>query len=145
VSASAFHWIEPQAGLARAGRLLRPGGWLALLSTGEHYAEPLRTALRGLWIRYNRDAAEWADEPAWLAALRETTVFGETVEASHEADLRLPAGTVAGVERTRATFLSYSAADQAAFTADLNSLLHASPYLDVVQRTFLAMAQVARS
>jgi trans-aconitate methyltransferase len=43
VSATAFHWVDPSVGPARAARLLRPGGWLALLITGERYLEPLQT------------------------------------------------------------------------------------------------------
>ena len=31
VSASAFHWIDTEVGLARAQRALRPGGWLGLV------------------------------------------------------------------------------------------------------------------
>jgi SAM-dependent methyltransferase len=27
VSATAFHWVDPGVGLAKAARLLRPGGW----------------------------------------------------------------------------------------------------------------------
>lgn len=30
ISATAFHWVAPEVGFAKAGRLLRPGGWLAL-------------------------------------------------------------------------------------------------------------------
>jgi SAM-dependent methyltransferase len=35
VSATAFHWVDSGVGLAKAARLLRPGGWLALLTTEE--------------------------------------------------------------------------------------------------------------
>ena len=142
VSATAFHWVDPGVGLAKAARLLRPGGWLALLTTGERYPEPLRTALRELWISYSRQAAGWSDQPAWLAALRETPLFGETVTAHHETALQLPAETVAGVECTRATFLSYGEKDQAGFTADLRKLLEPSSRVDLIQETFLAMAPV---
>jgi ubiquinone/menaquinone biosynthesis C-methylase UbiE len=141
VSATAFHWIDPAIGLAKAARLLRPGGWLALLSTGERYPEPLRTQLRELWIRYGHQNVTWAARPAWLAALRETSLFGPAVEAAHTRDLQLPAQTVMGVERTRATFLSYSQQDQASFTADLGMLLQPSTHVDLVQETFLAMAR----
>jgi hypothetical protein len=57
--------------------------------------------------------------------------------------LRLPAETVIGVERTRATFLSYTEQDQADFTADLNALLVPGSHIDLVQETFLAMAPTA--
>lgn len=139
VSATAFHWVDPGTGLAKAARLLRPGGWLALLTTGERYQEPLQTKLRKLWMRYSRQSA-WAEQPAWLTALRETPLFGAPVEASQARATRLPAQTVLGVERTRATFLSYSQQDQADFTADLEALLEHGSRIDVVQETFLAMA-----
>jgi len=143
VSATAFHWVDPSIGLAKAARLLRSGGWLALLTTGERYPEPLRTRLRDLWMRYSRQTGKWTDQPAWVTALRQTTLFGGTVEASHTRALRLPAQTVMGVERTRATFLSYSKQDQANFTADLRMLLKPSSHVDLVQETLLAMAPAA--
>ena len=143
VSATAFHWIDPSVGLAKAARLLRPGGWLALLSTGERYPEQLQSGLRDLWIRYSRQTGTWADQPAWLTALRESGLFGETVEASHTRALRLPAESVIGVERTRATFLSYAEQDQADFAADLKALLQPDSHIDLIQESFLAMAPVS--
>jgi hypothetical protein len=71
------------------------------------------------------------------------TLFGGTMEASHARALRLSAQTVLGVERTRATFRSYSKQDQANFTADLRTLLEPSSHIDLVQETFLAMAPAA--
>jgi SAM-dependent methyltransferase len=141
VSATAWHWVDPSVGWAKAARLLRPGGWLALLTTGEHYHEPFLAQLRGLWMRYSRQSA-WADRPAWAAGLRGSSLFGEPVEARHTRALRLPAETVIGVERTRATFLSYSEQDQAGFTADLRALLEPASDVDLTQETLLAMAQV---
>lgn len=143
VSATAFHWIDPAIGLAKAARLLRPGGWLALLTTGERYREPLRTQLRDLWSRHSRQASQWARQPAWLAALRETTLFGPAAEVTHTRDLQVPAQAILGVERTRAAFLSYSQHDQAAFTADLRALLEPATHIDLAQETLLAMAPAA--
>ena len=140
VSATAFHWIDPGVGLAKAARLLRPGGWLALLTTGERYPEPLQSRLRELWVRYSRQTGAWADQPAWLPALRDSELFGRTVEASHRTALRLSAETVLGVERTRATFLSYTERDQADFTAELTRLLGPGSAVDLIQDSFLAMA-----
>jgi hypothetical protein len=142
VSATAFHWVDPDVGFARAAQLLRPAGWLALLTTGERYPEPLRSALRELWMRYSRQTLEWTDRPAWAVALRETTLFGEVVETSHETGVRRQAKTVAGVEYTRATFLSFGETDKAGFARDLRRLLEPSPEVDLVQETFLAMAPV---
>jgi SAM-dependent methyltransferase len=143
VSATAFHWVDPSVGLPKAARLLRPGGWLALLTSGERYPEPLQSRLHELWLRYNRPSQEWTSQPAWLTGLREDGPFGPTTETQHTRALRLSAETVLGVERTRATFLSWPEPDQAAFTADLEALLEPTPHLDVVQETFLAMAPTA--
>jgi ubiquinone/menaquinone biosynthesis C-methylase UbiE len=141
VSATAFHWVDPEVGLAKAARLLRPGAWLALLTTGERYPEPLRTALRELWMRYNR-SVEWTTGPSWVAELRDAPLFGEVAETTHQTDLRLPAEAIVGVECTRATFLSFSEADQAGFAANLRRLLEPSPYVELVQETLLGMAQL---
>ena len=81
-----------------------------------------------------------ADQPAWVTALRETSLFGETVELLHTRALRLPVQAILGVERTRATFLSYSEQDQASFTAGLSALVEPSSDVDLVQETLLAMA-----
>ena len=143
VSATAFHWVDPGIGLAKGARLLRPRGWLALLTSEERYPEPLRTGLRELWMRYSRRTVRSASQPAWVAALQESALFGETVELLHTRALTVPAQTVLGVERTRATFLSYSEQDKAGFTADLSALLEPSSHVDLIQETFLAMAPVA--
>jgi ubiquinone/menaquinone biosynthesis C-methylase UbiE len=143
VSATAFHWVDPGVGLAKAARLLRPGGWLALLTTEERYPEPLRTRLRELWTRYSRRTVRSAAQPAWVLTLQETVLFGETVELVHTRSLRLPVPTIIGVERTRATFLSYSEQDQASFTADLSALLEHRSHVDLVQETLLSMAPAA--
>jgi SAM-dependent methyltransferase len=143
VSATAFHWIDPGVGLAKAARLLRPSGWLALLTTAERYPEPLQSRMRELWVRHSRQDGDWADQPAWLEALRQSWLFGATVEVSHAAALFLPTETVIGVERTRATFLSYAEQDQADFTAELTALLEQRTHIDLIQDSFLAMAQRA--
>ena len=139
-SATAFHWIDPSVGLAKAARLLRPGGWLALLTTGERYPEPLPGRLRELWVKYSRPSGAWADQPAWLATLRESALFGAPIETSYATALRLPAETVIGVERTRATFLSFTEQEQADFTAELTALLEPGSPVDLIQESFLAMA-----
>jgi hypothetical protein len=42
VSATAFPWVDPAIGLAKAARLLYRGGWLALLTTEERATSPDR-------------------------------------------------------------------------------------------------------
>jgi 2-polyprenyl-3-methyl-5-hydroxy-6-metoxy-1,4-benzoquinol methylase len=144
VSATAFHWVDPTVGWEKAARLLRPtAGWLALLTTGERYRDPLRTSLRELWVKYSRQSIAWTDGAPWAEPLRASPLFGDVVEGSHECALTLPAEAVVGVECTRATFLSYSSADRDGFRAELEGLLSSEPTVDLVQETHLAMAPVA--
>ncbi len=123
VSATAFHWVDPDLGLAKAARTLRPSGWLALLTTGERYHEPLRSALRQLWTKYNPSQAKWAPGAPWAEPLRDTDLFGTVVEGTHEQPLELPARTVLGVECTRATYISFNGAAQQGFASDLEEVL----------------------
>jgi 2-polyprenyl-3-methyl-5-hydroxy-6-metoxy-1,4-benzoquinol methylase len=143
VSGTAFHWVDPSVAWAKTARLLRPGGWLALLSTGERYPEPLRTQLRELWSRYSRRVVRASYEPIWVTGLRDTPLFGEPVELSHASPARLSAADIIGLERTRATFLSYSEQEQDAFTADISALLEPGSHVDLVQDTLLSMASTA--
>jgi ubiquinone/menaquinone biosynthesis C-methylase UbiE len=140
LSATAFHWIDPELAWDKTCELLRPGGWLALLSTAERYAEPLRGQVRELWSTYSRVQIPWSDRPGWITTMQEAPQFGDMVEMSHEVDLRLPADTVLGVECTRATYLSYASEDQRGYRTDLAALLEHTPEVEVVQETFLAMA-----
>jgi SAM-dependent methyltransferase len=143
VSATAFHWVDPDIGLAKAARLLRPSGWLALLTTGERYDEPLRSDLRQLWARHNRANTKFASGPSWAGSLRETDLFGRVIEGTHEQPLELPAATVLGVECTRATYLSFSDSVRKSFATDLEALLLPTPTISLVQETYLAMAPVS--
>src|ERR1700722_10695770 len=86
VAATAFHWVDPGIGLAKAARLLRHGGWLALLTTEETYPEPLRSQLRELWMRYGHRNTMPASQPAWVSALRESASFGPAVKLLHASD-----------------------------------------------------------
>jgi hypothetical protein len=55
--------------------------------------------------------------------------------------VQLPGRAVLGVERTRATFLSYSEKDPAGlFTTELSALLHPAAPIYLVQETLLVMA-----
>lgn len=142
VSATAFHWIDPEVGWAKSARLLQPAGWLALLVTGETYAEPLSSAVRELWVKHNPGGTEWRPTPPWSQTMRDSGLFGTVVEASHSQPLSLPATTVLGVETTRATYLSYDPPTQRSFASDLQGLLQPTPTVELMQETSLVMAGV---
>ena len=64
VSATAFHWIDPSVSYAKAWRLLRPGGHLALLtnahsSGGTHTDPGIAEAIRTLHGRLAPEVEDW--------------------------------------------------------------------------------------
>jgi ubiquinone/menaquinone biosynthesis C-methylase UbiE len=144
ISATAFHWIDPQVGWTKVARLLRPNGWLALLSTGEQYDDPLGAGLRDLWTRRGSDGGGCTvrTRPVWAETIIESDLFGQVVEATNSYRLRLPTQVVLGVECTRATFLSYDENDRTAFMAELRALLGSDSEIDLRQETFLAIGRV---
>jgi ubiquinone/menaquinone biosynthesis C-methylase UbiE len=120
VSATAFHWVDPEVAWSKVARLLRPHSWLALLTTGEHYDDPFGVRLRDLWMKRSSNGGgnTVRTKPTWAETIAQSDLFAHVVEASHSYRLRLPAQVVLGVECTRATFLSYSESDRAAFVAE---------------------------
>jgi SAM-dependent methyltransferase len=143
ISATAFHWLDPDVKFVKAARLLRAGGWLALLNTEERYDDPLGSDLRDMSAaRTGGDA--WARPPRPPAAdlTGAAGLFGPPLERSYSQPIVLPAQTVIGVETTRATFLSWPAPTQQDFAADLRRRLQHSADVHLTQQTSLAIAQV---
>jgi len=101
--------------------------------TQERYPEPLGSRLRQLWMRYSHQSG-WPGQPAWRTALQDSGLFGATLEASHTRAPRLPAETVIGLERTRATFLSHTEQNQAGFTADLQTLVMPGSHINLFRK-----------
>jgi len=85
-------------------------------------------------MRYSHQRG-WPGQPASRTALQDSGLSGATLEVSHVRALRLPAETVIGAERTRATFLSYTQQNQARFTADLQALVMPGSHIDLLQET----------
>jgi SAM-dependent methyltransferase len=71
-SATAFHWVDPAVGWAKAARLLGPGGTLALLT---HVAarSGLSDAYLAAWREVEPESAEWVvrDDDALWAGVEE--------------------------------------------------------------------------
>jgi ubiquinone/menaquinone biosynthesis C-methylase UbiE len=143
VSATAFHWIDPEVKFTKAARLLRPDGWLALLVTGERYDDPFGAALLDMWVARSNDGGAWVKEHKLAEIdISDTALFGSPVERRHLERLRLPTDAVVGVENTRAIALSWDDAARRALTDELRTQLRDTPDVTLTQETALAMAQV---
>lgn len=142
ISSAAFHWIDPEIAFAKSARLLRPGGWLALLGSAEQYDEPLDVALHALWLTHGDTGGAWDRRPSDPEAIAATGLFGTPVCRADTQRVILPAGDVIALESTRATFLSWPPDRQRRFTEGFRQLLAAQPAVHLTRHTSVAMAPV---
>jgi ubiquinone/menaquinone biosynthesis C-methylase UbiE len=145
ISSAAFHWIDPEVAFSKSARLLRPGGWLALLGTEERYDDPLEAALDDLWIRHGDTGGAWQRRPSDPAAVAASGLFGAPACLADEQRAVLPADIVIALESTRATYLSWPEDRQRQFTSELRRLLESRPAVHLTRHTSVTMAQVAVS
>jgi ubiquinone/menaquinone biosynthesis C-methylase UbiE len=144
VSGTAFHWVDPEVRFRKPARLLRPGGWLALLETGGRYDEPFGAALRGMWAARSDDgdarlrAPHFADPEVIVG----TGLFETPVHHTHTQRIIRAAETVVGVENTRATSLSWPDDIRREFTEELCQHLRSQTEVQLTQETSLTMARV---
>ncbi|MBO0731417.1 MAG: methyltransferase domain-containing protein [Acidimicrobiaceae bacterium] len=144
ISATADHWIDPDVFGARSARLLRSGGWLAIMSVFEDYDEPFRSALIAAWVRRSSDNGARARTPPPSAAERIAScgLFEVAVEKAHARRVDLSPERVMNVERTRATYLDYDPKTRESFGAELRRALSGMSAVSATIRTQGTMARV---
>jgi len=144
VSATAFHWVDPEIKFHKAARLLRPGGWLALLATGERYDDPFGSALLDMWVSRSDDGGAWVRQQKLsdTEIIASAGLFGTPMERTHSQRMRLPVDVVIGVENTRATSLSWGEDARRGFTEELRRHLGSQSDVGLTQETSLTMAPV---
>jgi ubiquinone/menaquinone biosynthesis C-methylase UbiE len=142
ISSAAFHWIDPEVAFGKSARLLRPGGWLALLGTEERYDHPLGPALDALWIRYADTGGAWDRRPSDPEAIAATGLFATPAGLTDDQQITLTAAEVISLESTRATFLSWPHDTQRRFTEELRRTLELQPTVPLTRHTSVTMAQV---
>lgn len=144
ISGAAFHWIDPEVAFSKSARLLRPGGWLALLGTEEHYDDPVGAALDTLWVTHGDTGGAWQRRPSDPEAITAAGLFGTPVCLTDTQQATVPAADVTALESTRATFLSWPHDTQRHFTDELIRLLDPHPAVHLTRHTSVTMAQVLR-
>jgi ubiquinone/menaquinone biosynthesis C-methylase UbiE len=142
ISGTAFHWVDPDVRFRKPARLLRPGGWLALLEIVERYDDPLRAALLGMWAaRGDGTAGVWQPHFADTEAIAGTGLFETPVRKTRTQRIVRPAEEVIGVENTRATSLSWPDDIRREFTEQLRHQLRSQTEVQLTQETSLTMAR----
>jgi ubiquinone/menaquinone biosynthesis C-methylase UbiE len=134
ISGAAFHWIDPEVRFSKSARLLRPGGWLALLGNDDSYDEPLGTALTALWQSRTDTGGAWEKPPAEPDVVAATELFEVPVTHDHAERIVRSAADVIDVESTRAT----------AFTQEMREQLRSQPEVHLTRHTSVTMARVPR-
>jgi ubiquinone/menaquinone biosynthesis C-methylase UbiE len=143
VSGNAFHWVDPEVKFRKPARLLRPGGWLALLETGERYDDPLGADLLGMWTARSDDGGAWVrPHGGAIEILAGTGLFETPIHKTHSQRIARPAEAVVAVENTRATSLSWPEDVRRDFTAELRDHLGPATEVHLTQETSLRMARV---
>ncbi len=146
VSGTAFHWIDPEVQFTKSARLLRPGGWLAVLATGERYDEPLGAILTGMWTARSDDGGAWLRRlrVSDAEAITGSGLFGAPVIRMDEQRLTVPADTVISLESTRSISLSWPAAERQQFAGELRQHLRGQQQVGLTRHTMLTMARLRR-
>ena len=144
ISSAAFHWIDPEVAFSKSARLLRPGGWLALLGTEEHYDDPFGAAVDALWVTHGDTGGAWERRPSAPEAIAAAGLFGTPPCLTDSQPAILPAGEVIVLESTRATFLGWPRGTQRRFAGELRRLLEPQPAVHLTRHTSVTMAQVLR-
>lgn len=144
VSGTAFHWVDPEVRFRKPARLLRPGGWLALLETGESYDDPFGAALLGMWAARSDGGGARVRQPhfADTEVIAGTGLFETPVHKTHAQRIVRPAEVVIGAENTRATSLSWPDDVRREFTEQLRHHLRSQTEVQLTQQTSLTMARV---
>lgn len=144
-SGAAYHWIDPEIRYSKPARLLRPGGWLALLGYDERYDDPFGAALLRMWTARSDLSAPWAgpQEPGDAAAIAASGLFAGPVTEADDERLVLPAETVFRIENTRSTALSWPAEIREQFQAELAEQLSSLDEVPLTRLSWVTMAKLA--
>ena len=142
ISGAAFHWIDPEVRFSKSARLLRPGGWLALLGNDDRYDEPFGSALTGMWRARTDTGGAWERPPSEPAVIAASELFEVPVTHDHAELIARPAADVIDVESTRATFLGWPADIRRAFTGEMREQLRSLPEVRLTRHTSVTMTRV---
>jgi ubiquinone/menaquinone biosynthesis C-methylase UbiE len=142
VAGAAFHWVDPDVKFPKTAELLRPGGWLALLDTEEHYDDPFGAALLRMWTSRADDDGAWVKRPTDAEVITGTGLFDTPIKRTDAQRMARPVDVVIGVENTRATSLSWPDYIRRGFSEELRHHLRSQTEVQLTQQTSVTMARI---
>jgi ubiquinone/menaquinone biosynthesis C-methylase UbiE len=145
ISSAAFHWVDPEVKFSKSARLLRPGGWLAVVDGAERYDDPFGATLRRMWLTYGDSDGARANQGMRAQPITDTGLFEEPVYRLDERRMARPVDMVIGLENTRATSLSWPDDVRRRFTDQLRQELRSQAEVRFTQSVTLTMARVPQA
>jgi SAM-dependent methyltransferase len=125
IAAQAWHWIDPVAGPAKAARLLRPGGTLALFWNHEDGGTEFDAAYRA-HAPHLADAADPAPgRPSYADRLTASGLFTDVTAREYPWQRTYTAAEWVGYARTHSDHLLLPAAQLDALTAAMTAAIDA--------------------
>jgi ubiquinone/menaquinone biosynthesis C-methylase UbiE len=144
ISGAAFHWIDPEVRFVKSARLLRPGGWLAVVGNSDQYDEPLETALNDMWQARGDTSGSWVTLGVDSGVMASTGLFGPAIQRSWTERITRSAAEVIGVENTRSIPLSWPDDVRASFSEELRAYLGSQDEVHLTVESPVTMAPVLR-
>ena len=130
--AQAFHWFDAPAALDEISRLLRPGGWLALIWNTRDVRVPWLAEINALMDRLAGDAPRFrSTDRSWQRPIVRHPAFGELAEAAFE---NLVPGVDLETMRARVASTSYVSAlpddERSAVLVEVERIVREGPMRD---------------
>jgi len=144
ICGSAFHWIDPEVRFAKSARLLRPGGWLALLSVNDRYDDPVGTDMTAMFTARGDFSGAWVTQAVDAGVIAATGLFGAAVSRTQDQRITRPAATVIGLESTRAAALTWPDDVRREFAEELRQYLGTRTEVPLTLHTSVTMAPVLK-
>jgi SAM-dependent methyltransferase len=144
ICGSAFHWMDPEVRFAKSARLLRPGGWLALLAVNDLYDDPVGTDMTAMFTARGDFSGAWVTQAVDPGVIASTGMFGAAVSRTQDQRVARPAATVIGLELTRAAALTWPDDVRREFAEELRQYLGSRAEVPLTLQTSVMMAPVLK-
>lgn len=142
--AQAWHWVDPVPGVAKAARVLRPGGAIARFWNYHEFDPPVRAAFDAVYGRYApqlKVPGHWQFDRSHADPFAEQEGFARVVSRDYRWEQTYPAEQWVRLVATYSDHLRLAPADLAAVQAALRAAIgDLGGTLEVHYGTFLQLA-----
>jgi SAM-dependent methyltransferase len=124
--AQAFHWFATAEALAEIARILRPGGWLALVWNRRDLSQPIQAELSRIMAEHRQETPSY-ESGAWSAVMDEAVSFERVGEERVGFVQVLDAGGLADRVGSTSFIANLPEAEHAAVLREVRALVTGEP------------------